>query len=439
MKEKIIAAILSLTAVLSPNIISTAAVSGETSTDLKSSIIQRLKQNPNTINIVYNNQILDLDEAVPVKEDDITYIPFRALMEHMGFEVTYHEVEKAVFASKDDMSVQFQTNSNIVHVKNGDTVNDIELENMIVVKDDLTYIPLQFLNSAMDIGVGEDRQYKCITIADYDGIIESLADSAPNFYKLINMQIPEYNTADTELKISLNGIDDSPEDDFVISGETVSNKYTNAVSSIFKGTVETPDTQNDVELHFIKQGERLYEMIEGDFFFMGLNNGTWYEYEADDFLSDIVCGNMSIIDFICKTIKPEDEVNFDTAVSISALMDSLSDMDKYLSISYEDADNYEICFNAGSNELKEIFPEIGHSGENNINIAYTKSSGSQSEGTSSSCVQIAISFDYFTVELDINSSCNVSINDKDDMIEVPTEKIYLGNFADIIHENMLKP
>ena len=103
----------------------------------------------------------------PVIKEDRVYIPFRAVFEALGAEVSYDSKTGTVKAQRNEKTVEF-TAGEPHYVMNGTTIH---MDAKAFVQDNRTYVPVRFASQALGAAVGWDADARTVVILEKDKIM----------------------------------------------------------------------------------------------------------------------------------------------------------------------------------------------------------------------------------------------------------------------------
>ncbi len=114
---------------------------------------------PDAVKVILDGEQLVFD-VEPVIINDLTLVPFRALLEKLGAEVEYIEEGQYVNASRDGIDISLQIDNTEASV-NGAAVT---LETAPTIINDRTLVPLRFVSESLNAKVDWDEDTKTVTI-----------------------------------------------------------------------------------------------------------------------------------------------------------------------------------------------------------------------------------------------------------------------------------
>ena len=123
------------------------------------------------INVMFRNQPLVFDDAVPEIKNDRVMVPLRAVMENMGAEVNYTEADRTAVIVKDDIKLTFVLGSKSFDItKNGNT-EKVSLDSVPYIKNDRVFVPIRFVAESLGYDVFWSDEYRTGVYFDRDEII----------------------------------------------------------------------------------------------------------------------------------------------------------------------------------------------------------------------------------------------------------------------------
>lgn len=118
---------------------------------------------------IYGIDLLDFDEITqqnidtrPIMQDNRVYIPFRAVFEALGADVSYNASAKTVTAKRDSTTVSF-TVGEAQYSKNGVTQ---QMDANVFVQDGRTFVPVRFAAQALGATVEWDSENRTVVITE---------------------------------------------------------------------------------------------------------------------------------------------------------------------------------------------------------------------------------------------------------------------------------
>jgi hypothetical protein len=132
------------------------------------------------ITVIVMGDKLDFKDAEPFIDNGRTLVPFRAIAEALGAEVSWEDSTKTVTITKNNLSTAVTDNvygtgsslssaTKIVKIVIGNpnaqvNGNEVKLDVPAKISSGRTYVPLRFVSEALEMGVVWDSKTKTITI-----------------------------------------------------------------------------------------------------------------------------------------------------------------------------------------------------------------------------------------------------------------------------------
>ena len=130
---------------------------------------ERKEENTRIKVYIYGIDLLDFDEITqqnidtrPIMQDNRVYIPFRAVFEALGADVSYNASAKTVTAKRDSTTVSF-TVGEAQYSKNGVTQ---QMDANVFVQDGRTFVPVRFAAQALGATVEWDSEDRTVVITE---------------------------------------------------------------------------------------------------------------------------------------------------------------------------------------------------------------------------------------------------------------------------------
>jgi len=150
-----------------------AAVIGLTMTWTAAPVQAASNTAANDIRVFVNKQRLVTDAApYIIPKVNVTMLPFRAIGEAIGAEVSWNQKQKEVTFKKDSHLIQMTLNNNTAIV-NGEV---IKLNAAPEMKSNRTMVPLRFIAENLGVTVQWDQKTRTVTLVTEDGEEQQLPD-----------------------------------------------------------------------------------------------------------------------------------------------------------------------------------------------------------------------------------------------------------------------
>ncbi len=120
------------------------------------------------LSVRLDGQPMSFADAQPVLKDGRVYVPYRAVFEALGAEVSYAASAKTVSAQRDDVAVTFAVGANQVVVTENGKSETIQVDAAPYIDEESgrTMVPVRFAAQALGAGVGWDKQTKTVYLVD---------------------------------------------------------------------------------------------------------------------------------------------------------------------------------------------------------------------------------------------------------------------------------
>ena len=115
---------------------------------------------------------LTFTDAVPQVKDERTFLPFRAVFEAMGAEVSYDAATNQVSATRDGTTVTMTLDSTEATVTTGDVTTTLAMDVAPYAAENRTYVPVRFAAQAFGCAVGWDQDDSTVILVDTQKLLE---------------------------------------------------------------------------------------------------------------------------------------------------------------------------------------------------------------------------------------------------------------------------
>ena len=111
-------------------------------------------------NVWLNGEPVTFTDAVPQNEDGRVFMPFRAIFEALGAEVSWDNDARVAIAERGDTVVRIPIDSYEIYVDRGGKQEIIEMDRVSYIDPETgrSYVPVRFMAYAMDCLVGWDQE-----------------------------------------------------------------------------------------------------------------------------------------------------------------------------------------------------------------------------------------------------------------------------------------
>lgn len=137
----------------------------------------------NEFNVMLNGAYVAFTDAVPANVKGRIMVPYRAMLETLGAEVSWDQATKTVTAATEDTTISFVIGkSDINIVKNGvSSVKKMDVVPYIDPSSNRTFVSTRFMAESLDYTVGWDHNEKTAVIIDYNTLF---ANADKDFTKI---------------------------------------------------------------------------------------------------------------------------------------------------------------------------------------------------------------------------------------------------------------
>lgn len=121
---------------------------------------------PDGIAVQLDGKALSFTDAVPQVREGRTFLPFRAVFEAMGAEVSYSPSANTVTAKRDGVSVTMALGSTTAVVERDGLSSQVTMDVAPFAENDRTYVPVRFAAQALGCAVGWDQDDQTVILVD---------------------------------------------------------------------------------------------------------------------------------------------------------------------------------------------------------------------------------------------------------------------------------
>ena len=124
------------------------------------------------IAVQMDGKALSFTDAAPEITDDRTFLPFRAVLEAMGAEVSYDEATSTVSAKRDGVELAMTLGqTGLTITEDGETrTQEMDAAPYINPSNNRTYVPVRYAAEAFGYNVGWDSSSRTVILADVDAL-----------------------------------------------------------------------------------------------------------------------------------------------------------------------------------------------------------------------------------------------------------------------------
>lgn len=343
-----------------------------------------IETNGDSINIIYNGQLMTYTDAIPENINDRIMLPFRTVLETMGASVDYDDDTRLVTAARGDITITFTLEDDTIYINKNGEKSQITLDVPMIIKNDRTLVPIRFISNALGMQIGWEGDYQTVLIVDADSYIDQLTSNAPNLMAISESNQAVYNTGSLDLSLDLDFSDLSIDElyntfvdlslDFKTADNVsdVSGKISADLTDLGINTAAVSDAAIDIvaangKLYFKTDlaeqllsadpddltSKLIAETISGDrWFYIDVNelldNIDFIPESAKNIYKQIFSGDLSSLanitlpDMVKTLISSDGDATLESALQTDILIDTYIALDKYITVT---DDSVEIKMN----------------------------------------------------------------------------------------------
>lgn len=157
------------------------------------------------IAVQLNGQALSFTDAVPQVKDERTFLPFRAVFEAMGAEVSYDAATNQVSATRGGTTVTMTLGSTEATVTADGVSTTLTMDVAPYAADNRTYVPVRFAAQAFGCAVGWDQDDSTVILVDTQKLLEDAkADHTYTYLDKYLAYNDQFMTGNWEMKADFN-------------------------------------------------------------------------------------------------------------------------------------------------------------------------------------------------------------------------------------------
>lgn len=408
MKKKILAALLSISMLISLAVPAFAQTMGEKAQELYMKQIN----GDDSISVLFNGDILSFEDVSPENIEERVMIPFGAVLEAMNANVEYDEATKVITATRNLTKITFSQNDSVINIDNDGDTSTLNMDVPIVVKDDRTLVPVRFISEAFGMNVGWDDYTNTVVIIDINEYLENFKTNSPNLYKVVitpanvnmgnmNMSI-KFDMSSSDIETAISVVGDMISDYKIDKNNVMSmnSKINLDINDVFKalGASYSNFDLKDITVDFVFNDGDIYiktNLVEKIAVAMPENanlaqvaalvdSDTWIKVNLSE-LMEMFYGvqmnaNKSMFDSYKNIFNSQSsETSFDqifelmaenpdvsSALGIESAFKMYEIMDKGITLTENKSGTYDITMKMDYNMIKDVFVEM--MGEEIVNI-----------------------------------------------------------------------
>lgn len=157
------------------------------------------------IAVQLNGQALSFTDAVPQVKDERTFLPFRAVFEAMGAEVSYDAATNQVSATRGGTTVTMTLGSTEATITADGVSTTLTMDVAPYAADNRTFVPVRFAAQAFGCAVGWDQDDSTVILVDTQKLLESAkADHTYTYLDKYLAYNQKFMTGNWEMKADFN-------------------------------------------------------------------------------------------------------------------------------------------------------------------------------------------------------------------------------------------
>lgn len=224
---------------------------------------------PGQINVMVNGKCVKFTDAAPEVAEGRTMVPFRAIFETLGAEISYED--GTIHAVLGDMALDLTIGSDTMTKTADGKTETVKMDCAPYVKGGRTYVPVRFIGEALGCDVQWDGYYNTAVITDLD----ALAEQIDKDFTIYNKLAAKSALTDKTQKSVGSGRAD------VTLFDTLNGDKTGKATYSYDLAASTAGASGKLEYDF----SELWALIEG-YIPMPLTDGTLLDPNADEYAEE---------------------------------------------------------------------------------------------------------------------------------------------------------
>lgn len=158
------------------------------------------------IAVQLDGQTLSFTDVVPEVKDARTFLPFRAVFEAMGAQVSYSASNQTVTAVRDGTTVTMALGGTTATVERDGVTSTITMDVAPYAHDNRTFVPVRFAAQAFGCTVGWDQDDQTVILIDTEKLVEdTLSKYKFTYLDQYTQYSQKFNTGIWDFDAQLNG------------------------------------------------------------------------------------------------------------------------------------------------------------------------------------------------------------------------------------------
>lgn len=146
-------------------------------------------EDQNGYKVMVDGQYVTFTDAFPQAKEGRVMVPFTAVLEKMGAQVSYDSETKLVTATKDGTTIKFAPSGTTIEVTANGETKTVAMDVASYAEAGRTYVPTRFLAESFGMGVGWDNSNKTVVIIDGNKFFANADEDFSNLMMLTQTNI----------------------------------------------------------------------------------------------------------------------------------------------------------------------------------------------------------------------------------------------------------
>lgn len=157
----------------------------------------------NGYNVMVNGQCLKFDVR-PENKDGRIFVPFRAIFEALGAQVSYDAQTHTITGSLQDVTIFHAIGTQTLTIRRGEEEINSTMDCASYIKNGRTLVPVRFISEALGWYVTWDSVYQTAVIVDWETICEETDNRAQILNTILKQQLDlEHNTYAQKVRLDI--------------------------------------------------------------------------------------------------------------------------------------------------------------------------------------------------------------------------------------------
>lgn len=126
------------------------------------------------LSVLVDGKEVVFTDACPENRENRNFLPFRAIFDALGAEVSYEDYTNTAVAVREDIRVEVPIGTNRVIVTRNGVREVVEMDVCSYIKDGRTYVPVRFMAQVLGYRVEWDQANVAITLIDVEKLVDQV-------------------------------------------------------------------------------------------------------------------------------------------------------------------------------------------------------------------------------------------------------------------------